>query len=127
MSNASEPYRQRLYVIRDNGDGRVVSDVYLLYDAASAVGLCDRDEVAEFTPAQVGLRQGCSVYLTQEGDTFVGGTDGKSCRSTLRGATYAVSDVTLSATQILSWDRGYDAQDNQVWGAEAGPYEFLRQ
>ena len=47
--------------------------------------------------------------------------------STLRGATYAVSDVTLSATQILSWDRGYDAQDNQVWGAEAGPYEFLRQ
>ena len=74
MSNASEPYRQRLYVIRDNGDGRVVSDVYSLYDAASAVGLCDRDEVAEFTPAQVGLRQGCSVYLTQEGDTFVGGT-----------------------------------------------------
>ena len=61
MSNASEPYRQRLYVIRDNGDGRVVSDVYSLYDTASAVGLCERDEVVAFTPEQVGLRQGCSV------------------------------------------------------------------
>ena len=127
MSNAAEPYRQRLYVIRDNGDGRVVSDVYSLYDTASAVGLCERDEVVAFTPEQVGLRQGCSVYLAQEGDAFVGGTDGKSCRSTLSGARYAVSDVTLTANQILSWDRGFDAADNQVWGAEEGPYEFLRQ
>ena len=28
--------------------------------------------------------------------------------------------------RLLSWDRGFDAAGKQVWGAEKGPYEFLR-
>ncbi len=127
VRDLSSPYRQRLYVIRDNGDERVASDVYTIYNDTAWVGLCSRDEVANFTEAEVSLRQGCTVYLTQEDDTFLGGTDGERCRSTLGGARYAVSEVELTSTQILSWDRGFDANGTQVWGAEAGPYEFIRQ
>lgn len=123
----SSPYRQRLYVIRDNDDERVASDVYTIYDDDAWVGLCSRGETVTFTASQVSLRQGCTVYLTQEGDGFEGGTDGEQCRSTLGGASYAVSEVTLTRTEILSWDRGFDSNGNQVWGAEAGPYQFLRQ
>jgi hypothetical protein len=28
---------------------------------------------------------------------------------------------------ILSWDRGWDKEDNQVWGAEKGGYEFIKE
>jgi hypothetical protein len=27
---------------------------------------------------------------------------------------------------MLSWDRGFDEQGQQVWGAEAGAYVFLK-
>jgi CpeT protein len=123
----SSPYRQRLYVIRDNGDERVASDVYTIYDDDAWVGLCSRGETVTFTTSQVSLRQGCTVYLTQEGDGFEGGTEGEQCRSNLGGAAYAVSEVNLTRSEILSWDRGFDFAGSQVWGAEAGPYEFLRQ
>jgi len=61
-----------------------------------------------------------------KGDHFEGGTVGEGCESTLSGATYATSEVTLDASTLESWDRGYDAEGTQVWGATAGPYVFDR-
>ena len=60
------------------------------------------------------------------GGKFVGSTNGKECESTMNGATYATTEVTLTSKQLLSWDRGYDARDKQVWGATMGPYKFDR-
>jgi CpeT protein len=42
----------------------------------------------------------------------------------LRGATYATSEVIIKNQQMISWDRGYDSSDRQVWGAEKGGYVF---
>ena len=30
----------------------------------------------------------------------------------------------IRADRIVSWDRGFDAEGRQVWGAENGPYVF---
>ena len=79
------------------------------------------------TVADITERDGCAVHLDWDGNQFDGGTVGSDCRSTLRGASYATSEVTMDETEIRSWDRGYDDQDTQVWGAEAGPYIFVRQ
>ncbi len=125
-TNLASPYRQRLYRVSDNGDGRIASEVFTLSDQASYVGLCDRDERVRFLPEQVTLRTGCTVFLTPVGEGFEGGTEGTACSSNLNGAAYATSVVTLGNDRILSWDQGFDAMGNQVWGAEAGPYEFLR-
>ena len=57
---------------------------------------------------------------------FYGATRENDCESSLRGASYATSEVRLFADAMHSWDRGYDADGVQVWGATAGPYEFLR-
>jgi hypothetical protein len=119
------PYRQRLCVTRDNGDRRVASDVYTIYDDEMWVGRCSRGETATFTPAQVSLRQTCTVYLIQDGDGFEGGTDGERCCSHLGGADNPVSEATLTRTEALSWDRGFDSSGNQVWGVKAGPYQVL--
>jgi hypothetical protein len=74
------------------------------------------------------LREGCAVILTQQADgTYTGSTDGDSCKSNLRGAAYATSEVTIMPGKIVSWDRGFDASGAQVWGAEKGGYVFLKE
>ncbi|MBX2796767.1 MAG: chromophore lyase CpcT/CpeT [Myxococcales bacterium] len=130
LKTVDQPYRQRLYVVEAGDEplqGR--TEVYALVDEADAIGLCDRDEVVTFAPADVELREGCGVVVDWEEDRsrFVGGTEGTQCSSSLSGASYATSEVLLRANRIDSWDRGYDDTDSQVWGAVDGPYEFRRQ
>jgi len=123
----TRPYRQRLYVISAGDDGTLTSVIYALNNPGDVIGLCDANDSVTFTEADVKLREGCEVYLEWMGDKFVGSTGGKACSSTLGGAAYATSEVEIEEDRITSWDRGYDADDVQVWGAEAGAYVFLRQ
>ena len=120
------PYRQRIYVVTAAGD-EVVSSVYELAAPAAAVGACADPSRLTPTPGTVIERAGCSVYLRPDGDGFVGATRGQDCASSLQGASYATSEVTLTPTGLRSWDRGFDVAGMQVWGAVAGPYQFLRQ
>ena len=92
----------------------------------SFVGTCDEGTVREVQPEDAIPRAGCEVHLEWNGSTFEGGTQGQDCASTLNGASYATSEVSLSEGLLESWDRGYDADDVQVWGAVAGPYRFER-
>jgi CpeT protein len=123
----SEPYRQRLYVIETNADEtEVTSAVYTPTNAAAWVGTCDRTELVEVQAGAFNLKPGCEVVLTETGDTFTGGTRGQGCQSSLNGASYATAAVTLDAAQITSWDQGFSSDGVQVWGAEDGPYRFIR-
>ena len=51
---------------------------------------------------------------------FRGSTEAGQCPSALRGASYATAEVVVGPEGIDSWDRGYDAAGEQVWGAEKG-------
>ncbi|MEM7807223.1 MAG: chromophore lyase CpcT/CpeT [Planctomycetota bacterium] len=121
------PYRQRVYRILAN-EAQVASVVYTLPgDPLRFAGKYRTPEACDvLSPDDLVLREGCTVYLTREGNAFVGATRGAGCRSTLAGAAYATSEVALLADEITSWDRGYDQDGTQVWGAEAGPYVFKR-
>ena len=128
MENVSAPYRQRLYLLGgDDGTETATTTVYALVEPDAATGQCD-GELATFTAADVTLRAGCGVVMDWDADeqAFVGGTTDRSCESTMSGASYATAEVWIGADRIDSWDRGFDANDEQVWGAEAGPYQFLR-
>ena len=131
VSAADEPYRQRLYhveaVLAEDGQVEVISSVYNVNNPDSLVGLCDRLETMDFTLADVTLREGCAVHLNWQEDHFEGGTRGTECSSTLGGASYATSEVYMNDSEIRSWDRGFDSNDQQVWGATDGAYEFIRQ
>jgi len=122
------PYRQRLYVIVPGSDGARVAEsrVFPFVDPASVAGLCDRDGTATIEADAVVERAGCTVTLALEGERFVGSTAGHECVSTLMGASYATTQITLDAQRLESWDRGFDANGRQVWGATAGPYQFER-
>jgi hypothetical protein len=122
------PYRQRLYVISAGADGARIAEsrVFEFVDPASVTGLCDREGTATIEPEAVIERAGCTVTLVLEGDRFVGSTSGHECLSTLMGASYATTQITLDAQRLESWDRGFDSAGRQVWGATAGPYQFER-
>ena len=42
----------------------------------------------------------------------------------MRGASFARSEVEILEDKVISWDRGFDANGEYVWGAEKGPYIF---
>jgi CpeT protein len=128
LTAVDEPYRQRIYVISEDGDA-VVSAVRELDAPEQVIGLCDsaiadrNDAVEQRTVTPL---EGCEVVLLPSADGFSGTTRGEACLNSYSGATYATSEVSISETQVKSWDRGYDASGTQVWGAMAGAYVFDR-
>lgn len=129
LSDLDRPYRQRLYRVLPVDDTTAVSEVWQAVSPgreAGLRGLCDDPDSFEFGAADFEQRDGCAVTLTWNGSSFVGSTTADACLSSLNGATYATAEVTLAPDLLTSWDRGYDSDDRQVWGATAGAYEFVR-
>jgi hypothetical protein len=126
-SMPEKPYRQRVYGVTVGDDGVYESAVYTLADPEQYIGAWkDEAPLADITPEDLLPREGCTVFLEYVGEeVFKGGTRDKGCLSTLRGATYATSEVVITPDRIESWDRGFDETGAQVWGAELGPYIFI--
>ncbi len=125
-----KPYRQRVYQLKQLGENRFASVVYTFDEPLKFAGAWqNEDPLSELSTDDLTIRKGCTVYLQWDKSTrlYSGSTDTNKCQSNLRGATYATSEVTIHSDKILSWDRGYDADDKQVWGAEKGGYIFLKQ
>ncbi len=123
-----QPYRQRVYHLVSLEEG-VRSDVYELPgDPLELAGAWERtDAFAAIIPGDLSLRTGCSIHLSRMSSTsFAGATQGSSCESSLRGASYATSEVTIEPDRLSSWDRGFDVAGDQIWGATEGPYVFDR-
>lgn len=123
-----KPYRQRVYKLLQEDENTFMSMVYTLNDPLRFAGAWqDETPLAGLTPDSLTEREGCAIILKKEGsDVFTGSTVDKNCSSNLRGASYATSEVTIRPTELISWDRGFDAEDNQVWGAATGGYIFKK-
>ena len=121
-----QPYRQRVYHLVDLGKGSFESQILTFADPQPYIGAWKNTAIFEGKdPSMLVSRDGCGVMMTETTPgTFSGGTVGKGCASEINGATYTTSEVNLTTTQLLSWDRGFDAQDRQVWGAVKGGYVF---
>jgi hypothetical protein len=123
----TRPYRQRIYHLSHLPDGSLMSAVFELQDPLRFAGAYRDPEAFEtLTPDSLIARKGCAVHLAWTDESYRGSTKPGECPSTLRGASYATSDVTVSENGIRSWDRGFDESGRQVWGSEAGPYRFDR-
>jgi hypothetical protein len=125
-SSLDKPYRQRVYhLTRKNG--KIVSEVYNLNAPLRFAGVYKLDKPMEkLTPDSLIKREGCEIFLEKKGNTYIGKTIEGACGSELRGAKYATSEVTISRKQLLSWDRGFDQSNKQVWGAVKSGYIFRK-
>jgi len=127
-STQARPYRQRVYHLTQPTDSTFESGVYTLSDPMRFAGRWkDENPLSLLTPDSLTKRDGCSIILMQKGaDFFEGSTIGTGCPSELRGAAYATSEVKLWKDKLISWDRGFDKEGKQVWGAQKGGYVFRK-
>jgi CpeT protein len=128
-----KPYRQRVYRLARLASDRFQSEIFMIKgDPLRFAGAWkSRDPLSELRREGIEQKQGCEVMLEARSEkgtwTYEGGTSGSGCESLLRGARYATTQVRIDSKELISWDRGYDAQGKQVWGATQGGYHFLRQ
>jgi glycosidase len=127
-SHRNRPYRQRVYHLVVGEGGRISSEVYALPHPLRFAGAwAEPARVDMITPDSLEIRDGCAVVLKRTGlGVFEGGTVGTGCASGLRGARYATSEVRITPQELVSWDRGFDEEGNQVWGATKGGYIFKK-
>ena len=127
-SGLDKPYRQRVYHVYIHDETTIMSKVYEIESPAEFINAWKLNSALEKLPPDMLVdRQGCGILLhkTEKG-SFEGQTVGKECLSSLRGATYATSEVVIDKKKLVSWDRGWDINDSQVWGAEKGGYIFVK-
>ena len=120
----NSPYRQRVYRLTQEED-QFFSKVYELKNKNDFIGAYK--DINLFNSIDINdliEREGCTVTMYQSDTNFIGSTKDKECKSLLFGASYAISEVEIFQDKILSWDRGYDSNDIQVWGSVDGPYIF---
>ena len=120
----SAPYRQRIYRLTQK-ENQFFSKVYELKNKKDFIG--GHNNINLFNTIDFNdliEREGCTVTMYISDTNFIGSTKDKECKSTLFGSSYATSEVEIFQDKILSWDRGYDSDDNQVWGSVNGPYIF---
>ena len=121
-----KPYRQRVYHLYQDQNRNYYSDVYTLNNPSAFNGAWQKEfPLAGLVPDSLELRAGCTTILQRiSKEEFAGGTRGKNCTSSIRGGSYATSEVSISEGKITSWDRGFDTNGDQVWGAIKGGYIF---
>ena len=123
-----EPYRQRLYVLEPGAtETQAVSRIYEMSGARQIIGTCDSPGEFSLDLDRIFELEGCEVVLDHTGEGFAGGTVDDNCATDWNGADYATSEITLDAELLVSWDRGWSADGEYVWGATAGGYQFVRQ
>ncbi|KAK1311219.1 hypothetical protein QJS10_CPA08g00398 [Acorus calamus] len=130
-----KPFRQRFYMVKPCPK-EMKCDVelssYALRDAEEYKNFCDRPKdqrpQAEEVVGDIAEHL-TTIYLSRcergkrclyEGSTPPGGFP-----NPWNGASYCTTDLAVHKNgEIHTWDRCYDEEGNQVWGAKEGPYEF---
>ena len=129
MATAEDkPYRQRVYHLYKQDDTTLVSKVYEIKNPSQYIGAWN--DVSKMTRLSLDSlidRQGCAIFLKKrKKNIYSGSTPWRDCLSTFKGAAYATSEVVIYKGRLISWDRGWDDKDKQVWGAVKGGYSFIK-
>ena len=123
------PYRQRICQLAARPNGALEIRLFDLPDPIAATGAWkDPALLAKITPAGLATGESCTLILHAQPDgSFQGGTEGKGCLSTLQGASHTTIQMSVSEQQTITWERGYNADDRQVWGSDRGGLIFKKQ
>ncbi|MGD1854040.1 MAG: chromophore lyase CpcT/CpeT [Leptolyngbyaceae cyanobacterium] len=117
------PYRQRFLQIGLSDDStRVESRTFKPAIPQIWTGLCAQSEPT-VDAGDLGQRV-CTVSLRPSALGYVGTTPAEGCPVNLRGAVRLTNTVVLHQAGMDTWDRGFDADGIQVWGASAEPYRY---
>lgn len=123
----SKPYRQRVYHLQELNDSTFTSRILMIKGGASLFGAYREPVLLEhLSMDSLVALEGCDITLHHRGAVYEGATAKGSCPSTRQGASYTTSEVVLAPGRMVSWDRGWDSEGVQAWGATKGGYIFIK-
>ena len=118
------PYRQRILKLSTTEDGQTESSSYKLQEASRWIGLCQQTQEARQLQSADLAEAVCSVFLKPVISIYVGQTQPGGCPANVRGAVKITNTVILHSQGMDTWDRGFDAEGKQVWGAGNEGYQY---
>jgi CpeT protein len=123
----AKPYRQRVYHVQEVNDSTFTSNILTIKGGELLYGaFADPGKLERLNPDSLERLEGCAITLHRRGNTYTGSTHDRDCPSKRGKAVYTTSEVVLSSDRMVSWDRGWDAEGQQAWGAEKGGYVFIK-
>ncbi|MFZ9520531.1 MAG: chromophore lyase CpcT/CpeT [Silvanigrellaceae bacterium] len=127
VSTSDSPYRVRVLRIfaGENSDVVRVSS-YGTMEGINLSDVCFKPENERMIGFAQLAEEKCTTESHYENGRFVGGTTGEGCPSSRAGAVRMTSEITLDGKGMTTWDRGWNAAGQVVWGPEKGPYRFER-
>jgi CpeT/CpcT family (DUF1001) len=124
-----QPYRLRVLKFVPDDD-RIDLENYKLKSEEQFLGAArDLDRLHLLKIDDLEKLPGCDMTVTWTGQSFKGVIKpGKACIVVRNGkTTYLDNEFEIDAEKLISYDRGRDPEtDQQVWGAVAGPFHFIR-
>ncbi|XP_008385755.1 chromophore lyase CRL, chloroplastic-like isoform X1 [Malus domestica] len=131
-----KPFRQRFYMVKPcpkelKCDVEQLSS-YAIRDVEEYKNFCDRSKDQRPLPEEVIgdiAEHLTTIHLKRcergKRCLYEGSTPPDSFPNSWNGAAYCTSELAIHKNnEIHAWDRGFDADGNQVWGPKEGPYEF---
>jgi hypothetical protein len=128
-TSLDKPYRQRFLQISPSSLSQSVrSRSYKPTDPARWSGLCNRasDSIERTVNLSDLGTPVCNVFLKRVDTGYMGNTPIDGCPANVRGAVRITNHIELTPNRMNTWDRGFDAQGKQVWGAKTESYQFRR-
>ncbi|MBE9193626.1 chromophore lyase CpcT/CpeT [Gloeocapsopsis crepidinum LEGE 06123] len=121
----SQPYRQRFLRIAPSVDNNSIESAVFRPPTPQAwIGLCNKPEAQRIIDVKDIGTSNCSVFLRRQQQNYIGETSASGCPSNYKGAVRITNRITLHQAGMDTWDRGFDAAGNQVWGAQSEAYQF---
>ncbi len=122
MAGAEEqPYRQRVLLLEQTGPGAVTVWDYRIAEPKDLVGAAP-GQLQRLTMERLSREGGCEVvFIRADRELFKGSAGaGRTCKSTLRGATHVISYSELTPRTLTSLDQGFDDTGAHKWGPPPG-------
>ncbi len=120
----NQPYRQRILHLIDLEDGQVESKSYKLTNEKQWIGFCNQPASSRMLNKSDLGDSVCSVFLRPVITIYIGETPPEGCPANVRGAVKITNKIILHKLGMDTFDRGFDAEGNQVWGAVNDSYQF---
>lgn len=121
------PYRQGVYHVLEVNDSTFTIEMLTITGGPAFYGAYKDPLLLEKLSADsLAMLEGCTITLRRMGASYAGSTNGSNCSNALGNATYATSELTIMSRRFVSWDRGYNAAGEQVWGSKKAGYRFLK-
>lgn len=132
IGNLDQPYRQRFLEItatnvqqKQPHQNLVFSHSYKPQYLEQWINFCQSDRATKkISPTAIGELV-CTIRLKPLLSVYVGQTPSGGCPTTARGAATITNSIVLHEQGMETWDRGFDTEGKQLWGARQKPYQFF--